>query len=403
MKCVVVLACGLADEPVADLGGRTPLEAAHTPHLDLMASKGIFGLTRTTPRGSAAGCNVGGVALLGYDPAQHVVGAAALEALGAAVTLAPDDVALRASLVTLDVTEDGTEILGDPLGGRLHATDASEVARDLAAALRGGEIEFVPGLGHRHLLVWHRGQTDVRTTSPYELVDKPIAGAGPSGPGAETLAGVMRRARDVLASHPCCVARRERAERVPTALWPWGPARAASLAPLHDVFGTDGVMIAAAPVGRGLGVVAGLTLRDVPGATGDVDTNFAGKVEATLAGLGERDLAVVHVAAADLAAHAGDPQRKVTAVERFDEHLVGPLLEGLRAGGDDWRVLVAVDHPTACATRQHTGEPVPFLVFTQRDEGKPRGLKRACSEKDAREQGIFVQEAHLLLDRLLRR
>ncbi|MGH7895516.1 MAG: 2,3-bisphosphoglycerate-independent phosphoglycerate mutase, partial [Candidatus Binatia bacterium] len=392
MKCVVVLTCGLADEPIPDLGGRTPLEAARTPNLDAMASRGILGLTRTIPRGAPPACNIAGLALLGYDPTQYGVGAAALEALGLGVPLGPDDVALRANLVTLDVTEDGTEILGDPLGGRLPAAEAAEVARHLASTLGGGEIELVPGVGHRHVLVWHGGEHGLKTVSPYELVDKPIAAARPTGPRSDALVAFMERARAALASHPICAARRARAERVPTGLWVWHAARAFTLPPLRDAFGVDGGIVAAAPLGQGLGIAVGLESIRVPGATADLDTNLVGKADAALRVLGERDLAVVHVAAADVAGHAGDVQRKLGVIERIDEQLIGRLLEGLRHGGTDWRVLVAADHATACATRLHTTEPVPFVVYANRDEAKPRGQKRGCSEKDAREQGIFIQE-----------
>jgi 2,3-bisphosphoglycerate-independent phosphoglycerate mutase len=402
MKCVVVLACGLTEEPREDLNGKTPLESARTPVLDLMASRGILGLTRAIPRGNGAGCNVGGLALLGYDPTFHRVDAAGLEALGVGATLAPTDVAFRASLVTLDATEDGTEILGDPLGGRLPLPEAAELARDLAQALECPEIALVPGLGHRHVLVWRNGDPTVRTTSPYDLVDKPIAGRQPSGPRSHVLVAAMERARDVLSSHPLCVARRARAERVPTALWIWDPASVATLPSLRDAFGIDGVIIAETPLARGLGIAVGLEPVAVTGATGDVDTNLAAEVEAALSALAIHDLVVLHAGAADLAAHAGDAQRKIAAIERLDEHCMGPLLEGLRRLGGDWRVLVAVDHATSCATRAHGADPVPFCVCTHRDEAKPRGQKRGFSERDAREQGIFIQEAFTLLDRLAR-
>jgi 2,3-bisphosphoglycerate-independent phosphoglycerate mutase len=403
MKCVVVLACGLADEPREELNGKTPLEAARTPFMDQMAARGILGLTRTTPRGTAPGCQTGGLALLGYDPERHRVGAAALEALGVGVTLAPTDVALRASLVTLDTTEDGTEILRDPLGGRLPVAEAAHVARDLANALESPDLRLVPGVGHRHVVVWRDGDHDVKTTSPYELVDKPVAGREPSGPRSDALVGAMERAREVLLDHPVCNARRARAERVPTALWLWDPAGPSRLPRLRDAFGVEGAIVAASPMGRGLGIAVGLTAASVSGATGDLDTSFAGKVEAALAALETCDLAIVHVGAADTAGHAGDPQRKVSAIERLDELLIGPLLEGLRTRGGDWRVLVAADHVTSSGSRVHGADPVPFCVFTQREEAKTRGQKRGFCEKDAREQGIFIQEAHSLLDRLVRR
>ena len=402
MKCVVVVVCGLGEEPREDLGGKTPLEVARTPVLDAMAARGILGLARTVPRNASPGCEVGAAALLGYDPAHHLIGAAALEAMGLGVTLGPADVALRANLVTLDTTEDGTEILRDPLGGRLPITEAAELARDLAAAIQGTDLSFVPGLGHRHILVWRGGETAIRTTSPYELVDKPVSAKHPSGARSEILVAAMERMRDVLASHPVCAARRARAERVPTTVWPYAPAQRGSLPALRDAFGVEGAMIATAPLARGLGVAAGLDPIVVAGATGDVDTNFGAEAEAAVIALARYDLVAVHVAAADFAAHAGDAQRKIVAIERFDEAFLGPLLGGLRQMGGDWRLLVAGDHSSSCATRMHGPDPAPFCVFTPRDETKARGQKRVFSERDARDQGVFIQEAYTLLDRLVR-
>jgi 2,3-bisphosphoglycerate-independent phosphoglycerate mutase len=399
MKCVMVLACGLAEEAREDLHGKTPLEVARTPFLDQMAARGILGLTRTIPRGEAAGCQVGGPALLGIDPVHHRVGAAALEALGVGVTLGPSDVAFRTNLVTVEGTEDGTEILRDPLGGRLPVAEAAEVARDLVYALESTDLTLVPGVGHRNVLVWRGGESTVRTTSPYDLVEKPTAGRKPSGSRSEVLTAAMDRARDVLATHPLCIARRARAERVPTALWIWDPAVGAELPGLRDAFGLEGVMIASTPLGRGLGLAAGL---DVVAIAPESEAAPSAEVEAALAALATHDLVVVHLAAGDLAAHAGDPQRKIAVIERLDEHLMGPLLEGMRRVGGDWRVLLAADHTTSCATRMHGADPVPFCVATNRDESKPRGQKRGFSERDAREQGIFIQEAYSLLDRLVR-
>jgi 2,3-bisphosphoglycerate-independent phosphoglycerate mutase len=402
MKSVVLLICGLSDEPQEELNGKTPLETARTPALDAMASRGILGLTRATPRNGIGGCHTGALAILGCDPAQHQVAAAVLEAQGLGASLAPTDVLLRVSLVTLDTTEDGTEILGDPFGGKLPVAEAAVLAQDLAAGFGRGNLELLPGVGHRHVLVWHGGERAVRTMSPYDVVDKPVASVLPSGPRSDVLIALMERSRSLLAAHPICEARRARAERVPTALWPWAPGEPTALPSMHDAFGVDGVMIAATPVGRGLGAALGLATPDVAGATGDLDSNFAGKVEAALAALATHDLAVVHVGAADLAPHARDAQRKIAAIERIDEAVVAPLLEGLRQMGGDWRLLVASDHATNSTTRAHGADPVPFCVLTQRDEAKLRGQKRACSERDAREQGIFIQQAHTILERLLR-
>ena len=402
MKCVVVIASGLADDPCEGLGGKTPLDAARTPHLDAMAARGILGLTRTVPGTGPVGDAAGMLAVLGYDAAHQPPGTAAFEARGLGIDLAPGEVAFRASLVTLDATEDGTEMLGDPLGGRLAAGEADQVARDLAASLGTSDFELVPGVGHRHVVVWRRGAADVVTASPYELVDRPGAGALPTGPGGEAVVAFMQRTRALLREHPICRERRERAERVPTTLWLWEPAGAVTIPPLHDTFGVDGILVGATPLARGLGAAAGLRVVRPRGATGDGDTDLGSKVDATLDAIGEGEFVVVHVAMADVAAHGGDGPRKVAAIERIDAQLVGPLLEGLRQRAPDWRLLVVSDHATSVTTRRHTAEPVPFVVATARDDAKSTAQKRGCAERDAREQGIFIPDGHTLLERMLR-
>jgi 2,3-bisphosphoglycerate-independent phosphoglycerate mutase len=217
------------------------------------------------------------------------------------------------------------------------------------------------------------------------------------------LRDLMERSRQFLAEHPRCQERLARGERVPTAIWLWGQGKRPEVPTLRDRFGLDGSVIAAVDLVNGLGVLAGLTRISVPGATGFLDTNFRGKAEYGLRALEERDFLFLHVEAPDEGGHMGDAQKKVEAIEHVDEQVVGPLLEGLRRCGDEWRMLVMPDHPTPCALKTHTDDPVPFVVYVSADEQKPRGLSRGYNERDAREHGIFIPEAHTLIERLLRR
>jgi 2,3-bisphosphoglycerate-independent phosphoglycerate mutase len=259
-----------------------------------------------------------------------------------------------------------------------------------------------PGAGHRHLLVWRRGEPGVGTVSPYELADKPIAAALPSGPGGSVLAGLMDRARSILTAHPVCRHRLARGERAPNAVWLWGAARQATLPTVRERFGVDGSMLAGVALMNGLGALAGLVRIDAPG-TEVADDDCRQRAELGLRALAERDLLIVHVEAPDDGGHLGDPQKKIAAIERLDAHLLGPLLDGLRRSGDEWRLLVMPDHPTPCALRRHTDDPVPFIVYVAGDDRKARVVARRYSEKDAREHGIFVAAAHSILGRLLRR
>ena len=403
MKVLVLQGDGMADEPIGGLGGKTPLEYARTPNLDHMASRGILGLTRTIPPGFPPGSDVGTMSILGYDPARYHTGRSPLEAASMGVELGADDIAFRCNLVTLETTEGGVEIMRDFAAGHPPTAEAADIVADLNRALGNDRFEFHPGVSYRHLLVWRGGESRMRTTPPHDLTDKPVAGAFPEGPGAEALRDLTERSRAILAAHPVCQARLARGERAPTAIWLWGQGKRPQLPTLRERFAVQGAVIAAVDLVNGLGVLAGLRRIAVPGATGFLDTNFRGKAEYGLRALDEGDFLFLHVEAPDEGGHLGDPQKKVEAIENFDQKVVGPVLEGLKQRSEEWRVLVMPDHATPCALKTHTADPVPFVIYTSADERKPRGLARSYNERDAREHGIFIPQAHVLLERLLRR
>jgi 2,3-bisphosphoglycerate-independent phosphoglycerate mutase len=394
MKVVVIQAGGMADEPIAELGGRTPLEAAATPHLDRLASRGILGLTRTVPRGLPPASHVSALSVLGYDPRRYPCARAPLEAAALGIPLGPGDVAFRLDLVAVEAADDGTEVLRDATGGGLTDEEGRLLLGDLARALAREGLAFHAGSAHRHLLVWHGGEGRMRTVPPAEVLDRPVAAALPEGPGAAVLRELMAGARGVLARHPLCVGRRARGERAPTAVWLWGQGRRLELPALGQRFGVAGAVVSADWVVRGLGAAAGLRAADPPEPGAEV-----ARVLETLGGF---DFVLLHLKGPDLCGHRGDVTQKVAAIEALDAEIVGPLLDGLAATGADWRLMVLPDHATPCAHRRHTAEPVPFVVAVAADAAKAAGQARGFRERDARELGIFVSEAHTLLERVLR-
>jgi len=337
MKYVVLQGDGMADEPIAELGGKTPLEYARIPNLDHMASRGILGLTRTIPRGFPPGSDVGTMSILGYDPARYHTGRSPIEAASMGVELGPDDVAFRCNLVTLG-QKNGAAFMEDFTAGHITSgeaaeivddlnrelagpptEEAAEIVRDLGRALGRDGLEFHPGVSYRHLLVWRGGEGGMRTKPPHDLSDKPVAGHFPEGPGADVLRDLMERSRPFLATHPLCQARAARGERVPTAIWLWGQGKRPQVPTLRERFGIEGSVIAAVDLVNGLGVLAGLEKIAVPGATGFLDTNFRGKAEYGLRALAERDFLFLHVEAPDEAGHMGDAEKKIQAIADFDE------------------------------------------------------------------------------------
>lgn len=402
MKVVVLQADGLGDEAVADLGGKTPLEVARTPHLDAMASKGILGLARTIPLGMVPGCETGGLAVLGYDPEAHPAGCAAISAVGAGLTLGPADVAFRLSLVSTALSEAGTEIVRDAQGGGLDALERRRLLAGLADALGGEGVEVHAGIGARHLLVWRGvGALQLRTLPPDLVVGKPLAAGLPQGPDAGRVRDLMHRAAEVLATHPVCETRRQVGEPAPTTMWLWGCGPVPALRPLASRWPIRALLLSREDLARGLGQLAGLDVRAVPSPSDDTD-DLDGMLAAIDDALAEHDLVVAQLGACDDAGHRGDAMGKVASIEQLDERLVGPLLERLAARGDEWRVLVVSDHATPCGARAHSAEPVPFLVYVAADHGKARGQKRGFDERAARELGIFIPDGHTLLERLLR-
>jgi 2,3-bisphosphoglycerate-independent phosphoglycerate mutase len=402
MKYVVVLGGGLADEGSAALGGKTPLDVAATPHLDHLASRGILGLTRTIPAGLPATRAIGTLSALGYDPSRQAAAASTLEAAALGVRLGPDDVVFHCDLVTFGVAENGDEVMRDPVGGSPTAAEGRDLIAALAAALGREGFELHAGRGHHHLLVWRRGERGVRTTAPHALIDKPIAPVMPAGPGSEPLRELIERSRTVLSEHPVCRERLARGEAVPNAIWPWGPGGAVELPGWAASHGVEGSVVAQADLMNGLAILVGLARVAAPAADVIGDETRRG-VAAGVAALAARDFLLVHVEDAGECAQAGDAAGKVAAIERLDADVVGPLLEGLRQCGDEWRVLVLPDVATSSTQRMHLAEPVPFVVYTSADERKTAGPHRGYSERDARDQGIFIPEAHSLVEKLLRR
>ncbi len=402
MKYLVILGDGMADEPLPDLGGKTPLEQARLETLDAMAARGILGLTRTVPRGFPPNCVVGTMSILGYDPTRYYTGRSAVEAVGLDVKVGPEDVVFASNLVTLETPAGGVEVMRDFAGGHPSPAEAREIVLDLGRTLGREGLEFHPGTGYRHVVVWRRGESRMRTCPPYDLTGKPIAGSLPEGPGANVLRDLMDGARAALATHPICEARLARGERAPTAIWLWGQGTVPALPGFAERYRVRGSVVAGAPLAAGLGVLAGLKRVSVPGATGLVETDLRAKAAHALRALETDDFVFVHVEAPAECGCMGDAVRKVEAIERLDGDLVAPIVAGLRERGEEWRLLVLPDHATPCAVRTHTAEPVPFVVAVSGDEAKTPAITRGFNERDARDNGIFIAEAHALLERLLR-
>ena len=353
MKYVVCVPDGCADEPVDELGGRTPLEAADLPVLRSLAARGEVGRAAVIPAGMPPGSDVGNMAILGYDPARFHTGRAPIEAAALGLRLAPDQVAFRCNLVT--VGEDGTMV--DFAGGHPDSAAAAEVVRALDAELGGDGIAFHPGVQYRHIVVAPAELAEAECVPPHDLTDQPVV--GPSGPAAARLEALMAASRDVLAGSGLDA----------NQIWLWGQGTQPQMPSFADTFGLDAALVTAVDLVRGLGVLTGVEVVELETATGMYDTDYEGKRDCALDALGDgADLFLVHVEATDEAGHAGDVEEKVRALESWDRRILAGLVDGLDAMGD-WRLLLLPDHATPLARKTHTPDPVPYLLVDSRTAG----------------------------------
>lgn len=398
MKYVILIGDGMGDYPIPELGGRTPLEAAHTPNLDELARRGELGLARTIPPGMEPGSDIANLAILGYDPAKYHTGRAPLEAAALGVVLKPDEVAFRCNLVTLRAEPNGL-YMEDYAAGHISSEDARVLIQALEAELGQNGRHFYPGVSYRHLLVWNKGDPGWKTYPPHDLSGQEVGHLFQTRGPAAPLWELIRASWRVLQTHDLNTWRRLEGKKPANSIWLWGQGKPPQLPTLPERFGLSGAVISAVDLIRGIGLYAGLTPIKVPGATGFVDTNYEGKVAAALEALKDKDFVFIHVEAPDEAGHKGDLKLKIQAIEDFDRRVVEPLLEGLKRLGDH-RVLVMCDHLTPLAVKTHTPEPVPFVLY---DSRRPGNCDRNYSEAAAQASGLFLKQGAELLPRLLER
>ncbi len=364
MKYLVLIPDGSADDPRAELGGRTPLQAAETPNFNRLAHTGTVGLVKTIPEGFAPGSDVANLCVLGYDPHIYYSGRAPLEAASLGIDLHKDDVAFRCNLVYI---EDG--FLRDFSAGHIDTESACRLISYLQENLGTGDASFFPGLSYRHIMISKGKALEALCTPPHDITGKPIEPFLPKGQGGSWLRGLMEVSARLLADHPVNQKRILEGKSPANMIWLWGQGTAPKMPSFHERFGLRGSVISAVDLVKGLGKYAGLEVIEVPGATGWLDTDYAAKARFALKQLESKDFVYVHVEAPDEASHSGDSAAKVEAIERFDSLLLGTLLEGLKAFPEH-RVLILPDHATPLATKTHNAEPVPFLLHDSSSRGE---------------------------------
>lgn len=361
-KYVIIIPDGCADEPLDSLNGKTPLQAAAIPNMDAIAKQGIVGRTNNVPKQFTPGSEVANMALFGYDPHKFFTGRAPIEAAAQGIELGPNDWAIRCNIVT--VLE---QIMVDFTADHISTDDSRTLLKVAQEQMGAPQLEFVTGVSYRNLLIYRpqNGQapfsTETRTTAPHDLTDLSVADNYPRGPGSDLLNDLMARSCDLFKDHPINLQRAKEGRRPASNLWLWGLGKRPSLQSFHERYQLNGAMITAVDLLRGLAALVGWDRIEVEGATGYLDTNYAGKGQAAIEALDKYDIVCVHVEATDEASHEGRGDEKIKALESIDRHIVGPVYEKLKSFPDH-RIWVLPDHPTFVRTKKHEHGHVPFAM-----------------------------------------
>ncbi len=401
MKYLVLVGDGMGDYPLAELGDRTPLEAATTPAMDALCSKGEFFLTNTIPKGFAPGSDVANLSLMGYDPARYYTGRAPLEAASMGISLSPDETAYRCNLVTLKRSRADRTIMVDFTADHISSAEAGELIHALENQCGNAIFHFYAGVSYRHLLTLKGDPPPLVTVPPHDYIENDVSSFLTDYRQHTIWQDLLHSAAKVLAEHPVNLQRIAAGKLPANAIWPWGEGKMPQMPTFSERFGLSGSMISAVDLLKGIGVNAGLNIINVPGATGFIDTNYLGKAQAALQALEREDFVFVHLEAPDEAGHQGSIDNKIKAIEDFDRKIVHYIFNDLQARQVDFRVVVTMDHFTPISLRTHTLDPVPTLLYDSRVRN--HGPALSFSERSAEEMKDIelLGNGHQLINRLL--
>lgn len=363
MKYAVMLGDGMADYPLETLGGKTPLEAAHTPNMDRLARGGLCGMALTVPKGMVPGSDTANMAVFGYDPRKYYSGRSPLEAVSMGIDLKATDVSFRCNLVTLSDTENYEDaVMEDYSAGEISTEESAALIAFLREHLDLGDADLYAGFSYRHCLVIHNAQTGTELTPPHNITGRPVRNSLPGGKYGDYLLHLQKQSRELLRNAPVNLERIRRGKRPATSCWFWGEGTRPSIPSFKERYGLTGAVVSAVDLVKGIGLCAGLEAPDIPGATGNYDTNFAGKARAAIDILKHHDFVYIHVEAPDECGHHFDPEKKIYSIEQIDRQILRPLLQYLET--QEFSLLLLPDHPTPVSLGRHIGDPVPFVLYS---------------------------------------
>ena len=399
MKYIVVLGDGMADWNIPAFENRTCLEIANTPTLDELAKKAEIGLCKTVPEGFKPGSDVANMSVLGFNPKDYYTGRSPLEAVSMGIKLKDTDVTLRCNLVTLSDDEPyDKKIMLDYSAGEISTEEAQKLISCLKENLDCKDYTFYAGIQYRHCLVVDSGATGAELTPPHDISDKVIENYLPKGVNSSIYAGLMKKSYEILSSHPVNLKRVKEGKKPANSIWLWGEGTKPALADFKDLRGLKGGIISAVDLVKGIGLLAGMKIIEVDGATGNYDTNFQGKANAAAGWLlNGLDFVYIHMEAPDECGHHGDFKNKIYSIEQIDG-VVKTLIARMNKAGEDFAILVCPDHPTPCAIKTHTSDPIPYLLYSN-VKNLFNGAKR-YTEDEAAKTGEYLPQGHLLIEKL---
>ncbi len=398
MKYLILVPDGAADNQLDRLDGKTPLEVADMPVINALAKKATIGLVRTIPEGIAPGSDAANLSVMGYDPAVYLTGRSPLEAASIGIEMSDTDVAFRANLITLD-GEGAYEdlIILDHSAGDITTEEADQLIEAVNDAFANDEQRFYTGVSYRHCLIVHNGSIDFDLTPPHDQLGKKAGPYLPKGSGSEWLTEMMKKSHDILKDHPVNQKRIAAGKNPANSLWIWGQGKKPALSSFKDKYGITGAAISAVDLIKGIAICAGLDSIDVPGATGTLHTNFAGKAKATIEAFRSgKDFVYLHLEAPDECSHQGDLEGKIKSLERIDKEVLAPILAYLETSGEDFSILELPDHRTPIALRTHTSEPVPFVLYRSNAQMPENAANKFTEEAGA--GGTYFDSGHALAD-----
>lgn len=397
MKYIVILGDGMADRPIEALGNETPLAYAKTPMMDELAAKGEIGMVHTVPDGMSPGSDTANLSVLGYNPRKYYSGRSPLEALSIGVPMKDTDIALRCNLVTLSEEEDRYEdrTMIDHSSSEISTEDAAVLLEAVRKELETDEFKFYVGTSYRHLLIWDKGEV-VSLAQPHDILEQKITDKLPEN---KALYEMMKKSYDILVNHPINIERKKQGLHPANSCWFWGAGTKPSLSSFEEKTGKKGAMISAVDLLKGIAVGSSMKVITVDGANGGLHTNYEGKAQAAVDVLTDKgyDFVYGHLEAPDEMGHQGSVERKVQAIENLDARIIRPIIEGLRAKGEDFRMVILPDHPTPICIRTHSSDSVPYLLY---DSTKEQANTWKYNEAEAEKTDNFVAEGYTLIDHL---